>query len=360
MAKDFYETLGVARGATKEEIKKAFHKLAHQYHPDRNPGNAEAEKKFKEVNEAYQTLSDDGRRRQYDQFGQTFEGAGAGPGGFGFDFSRGFDMGDMNGLGDIFETFFGAGRAGTRPRRRARGRDIVVDLAITLEEAFTGLDHKLQLRKAVLCQRCKGLGREPGSALKTCPTCKGSGEIRTTRQIFLGSIAHVEVCPDCQGEGQIPEQVCTRCRGLGKEEATGTITVRIPAGIDDGGMIEVSGEGEAGGRNASSGNLYVRVRIKPHPEFERAGERLYKTLRIPFSLAALGGKVDILLIEGRTIALTIPSGITSGTQLRVAGRGMPRLGGGRGDLFVEVNIETPKKLSRRARKLLEELREEGV
>ncbi|MDP3795082.1 MAG: molecular chaperone DnaJ [bacterium] len=361
MAKDYYDILGVPRGASKDEIKKAFHKLAHQYHPDRNPDNAEAEKKFKELNEAYQVLSDETKRRQYDQFGTTFEGAqpGAGAGGFGFDFNQGFDFGDL-GFNDILETFFG-GRAGARTRtQRPRGRDIAVDLEITLEEAFRGLTHEMQLRKAAPCSRCKGEGREPGSKVITCATCGGTGEIRSTRRVLFGTIAHVEICSACHGEGEMPEKPCTNCGGLGREEATKTITVNIPAGIEEDGMIEIPGEGEAGGRKAAPGNLYMRVRIKPHPDFTRRASNLYRALTIPFSLAALGGAVDIRLIEGKTVQLTIPGGIASGTQLRLAGKGMPRLDGRRGDLFVEVQIETPKKLSRKARKLLEELREEGV
>lgn len=363
MAKDYYDILGVSRGAAKDEIKKAFHKFAHQYHPDRNPGKPEAEKKFKEINEAYQVLSNDEKRRQYDQFGTTFEGGAPAGGGFGFDFGRGFggiDFEDLGVAGDIFDTFFG-GRSGARTRtRQARGQDIVVDFEISLEEAFKGLTRDIELRKTAPCSRCKGEGREPGSGWHTCKNCNGTGEVRSTRRILFGTFSHAEVCPACRGEGQIAEKPCTTCRGGGSEEVTRVIPIKIPAGIEDEGVIEITGEGEAGPARSKPGNLYVRIHIKPHPEFSRRGSQLYQTIIIPLSMAALGGKVDLRLIDAKVASLTIPAGIVSGAQLRLAGKGMPRTSGGRGDLFVEVKIHTPKKLSKRARELLEELKGEGV
>jgi molecular chaperone DnaJ len=361
MAKDYYDILGVGRSASKDEIKKAFHKLAHQYHPDRNPNDPEAEKKFKEVNGAYQVLSNEEKRRQYDQFGENFEGGiPAGEGGFGFDFGQGVNFEDV-GLGDIFESFFGGGatRTGTRTRAR-RGQDIVVDFEITLEEAFAGVSREISLRKSAACGRCKGEGREPGSALKQCGQCQGAGQVRTTRRILFGTFAQVEPCSKCRGQGQIPEKPCTNCRGEGREEIVKTIPIVIPAGIEDDGIIEIAGEGEAGPIQARPGNLYVRVHVRPHREYTQRGANLYRRITVPFSAAALGREVDLKLLDDKTISLRIPSGLVSGTQLRVAQKGMPRSHGGYGDLFVEVALHTPKKLSRRARKLLEELSEEGV
>lgn len=361
MANDYYDILGVKRNASKEEIKKAFHKLAHQYHPDRNPNNPDAEKKFKEINGAYQVLSNEEKRRQYDRFGAHFESGAPPDGGFGFDFGQGVNFEDI-GLGDIFESFFGGGsgtRTGTRTRAR-RGRDIVVDLEITLEEAFTGLRREVNLRKSAACSRCKGEGREPGSGWKQCGQCGGKGEIRTARRILFGTFAEVQECPSCRGQGQTPEKICTNCRGQGREEIVQTIPVAIAPGIEEGGIIEIRGEGEAGPPQAQPGNLYVRVHVRPDKDYTRRGASLYRRITVPFSTAALGREVDVKLLEGATISLRIPAGLASGTQLRVAGKGMPRPHGSRGDLFVEVVIQTPKKLSRRARKLLEELGEEGV
>lgn len=362
MAKDYYETLGVSRGAAKDEMKKAFHRLAHQYHPDRNPNNPEAEKKFKEVNEAYQVLSNDEKRRQYDQFGTTFEGGQPGTGGFGFDFGRGFggvDFEDLGGVGDIFDTFFG-GRGATRTRTRQRGQDIVVDFEISLADAFRGLTRDIELRKTAPCARCKGEGREPGSGWHTCKNCNGTGEVRSTRRILFGTFSHIEVCPACRGDGQIAEKPCTTCRGEGREQVLRTISVKIPAGIEDEGVIEISGEGEAGAARAKPGNLYVRIHVAPHSDFIRRGSHLSRAITVPLSMAALGGRLDLKTIDNKTIALTIPAGIVSGTQLRLAGKGMPRTSGGKGDLFVEVNVETPTKLSKRAKELLEELKREGI
>lgn len=362
MPNDYYDILGVKRDASKDEIKKAFHKLAHQHHPDRNPNNPDAEKKFKEINGAYQVLSNEEKRRQYDQFGANFEsGAPPSGGGFGFDFGQGVNFEDA-GLGDIFESFFGGGggtRTSTRTRAR-RGQDIVVDLEIMLEEAFTGVSREITLRKSSSCSRCKGEGREPGSGWKQCGQCGGKGEVRTTRRILFGTFAQVEQCPKCHGHGQIPEKSCTNCHGEGREEAVKTIPIAIPPGIEDGGIIEMAGEGEAGPAQAQPGNLYVRVHLRPHKDYTRRGASLYRRITVPFSAAALGREVDLVLLEDKTISLRIPAGLASGTQLRVAGKGMPRPHGSRGDLFVEVLIQTPKKLSRRARKLLEELGEEGI
>lgn len=362
MAEDYYDILGVERNASKDEIKKAFHKLAHQYHPDRDPNNPDAEKKFKEVNGAYQVLSNEEKRRQYDRFGASFEaGVPPGGGGFGFDFSQGVNFDDV-GLGDIFESFFGGGggrRTGTRTRAR-RGQDIVVDFEIALEEALSGVNREASLRKNAPCNRCKGEGREPGSGWKQCSQCHGAGEIRTTRRILFGTFAEVQPCLKCHGRGQVSEKPCTHCRGEGREEVVKTIPVAIPPGIEDGGILEIAGEGEAGPAQSRPGNLYVRVHVRPHKEYIRRGSNLYRRITVPFSTAALGREVDLKLLEDKTISLTIPYGIASGTQLRVAQKGMPRSPGSRGDLFVEVVIQTPKKLSRRARKLLEDLSEEGV
>ncbi|MFH1175309.1 MAG: molecular chaperone DnaJ [bacterium] len=371
MAKNYYDILGVSRSASDEEIKKAYRKLAHQYHPDKQGGD---EAKFKEINEAYQTLSDKAKRQQYDQFGQTFNGAGAG--GFsgqngGWDFSgfqRGFgggtDKGGFNfsgfkvNLEDIFDDFFEgqAGGRGAREKSRPKGEDIAVDMEITFEEMVFGVEKEIKLYKAVKCAACGGSGAEAGSSLVKCAACGGAGQKQETRKTFLGSFTQVRVCPTCKGTGKIPEKKCRKCGGDGRIKDYETIKVEIPAGIEDGQALVLRGKGGAGEMGGAQGDLYIKIRLKPHPHFKREGANIFYTLFINFSEAALGGKVDVPTVEGE-VEMKIPAGTQSGEIFRLRGRGIPSRGS-RGDQFVEIKVATPKRLSRKAKKLLEELEEE--
>jgi len=362
MANDFYNILGVSKGASDDEIKKAYRKLAHKHHPDK-PGGDEA--KFKEINEAYQVLSDKSKRQQYDQFGQTFQG-GAGQGAGGFDFSgfqgfgggQGFDF-DLGGSGfeDIFSDIFSGGRTA---RRKPRGQDIQVDIEITFEEMVKGAQKEIRLRKRVVCDRCQGSGNEPGSNVKTCPTCHGSGRVQTTNRSFFGTFSQVSECPECHGEGTIPEKKCTKCGGEGRVKEEQTIKITIPAGIQDGQTISVQGQGEAGGRGATPGDLYVFIRVTLHKKFERKGQDILSNESIPFSMAVLGGKTEIETIEGRLV-LKIPAGTKSGEIFRIKDKGVPVLQGrGRGNQMVKIVIATPKNLSREQKELIERLKNQGM
>jgi molecular chaperone DnaJ len=363
MKKDYYDVLGVSKGATDDEIKKAYRKLAHQYHPDKSGGD---EKKFKEVNEAYQVLSDKAKRQQYDQFGQTFEHAGAGGQGFGgFDFSGfqgfngqgfNFDFGE-SGFEDIFSDIFGGS---ARTRRKARGRDIQVDVEIDFSEMVNGTVRTVNLYKNQVCDRCQGQGGEPGTGVKTCPTCHGSGQVRTVRRSFFGSFSQVSTCSECGGSGSIFEKKCRQCGGTGRIKKEINSDVKIPAGISDGQTISLEGEGEAGERGARPGNLYVVVHVNKHNKFSRSGNDILSTEYIPFSLAALGGKIDIDTIEGNLV-LKIPAGTQSGEIFRIKGKGVPDLHGrARGHHLVKVIVETPKNLSREQKNIVEEMKSAGL
>ena len=365
MAKDYYEILGVSKSSSDEEIKKAYRKLAHKHHPDKAGGD---EAKFKEINEAYQVLSDKTKRAQYDQFGQTFgQGgfSGAGGQGGGFDFS-GFDFGNFsqggNGgfefqfggedLGDIFSSVFGGGRRSGRTRR---GRDIQVDVEIDFFEMALGTKRKVTLRRSVECDRCAGTGGETGAQKKTCPTCQGSGRVQKTNRSFFGSFSQVTVCPECQGEGKVFEKKCSKCGGDGRVKDESEITIEIPAGISDGQTISLEGEGEAGERGARAGDLYVLVHVKPHPKFSRKGNDILSTEEISFSLAALGGETEIETLYGKLI-LKIPAGTQPGETFRVKEKGVPDVHGrGRGNHLVKITVRVPQKLSREQKRLIEEL-----
>lgn len=365
--KDYYKILGVDRNASEEEIKKAYRQLAHKYHPDKAGGD---EKKFKEINEAYQVLSNKEKREQYDRFGTTFETPGAGPWhgwsspfGDSFDFSeffrqnrdgRSFDF-DLN---DIFDSFFGTG---TRTQRRKKGNDIRIDLEISLEEAFLGTSKKVELRKFIKCPKCTGTGAEPGTPLKQCLDCSGKGEIRRTRQSFLGSISEIVICPACHGEGVKPEKVCRDCRGEGRRSDLKEIKIDIPAGIQNGQLIKIAGEGEMAEKGGVAGDLYAHIHIRPHRTFRRDGNDLYCELPISFSQAALGDKIEVQTIDGGAIDLKIPAGIESGAVLKVKGKGMKIIGhSGRGDFYVQIKVKTPKSLTREQKELLEKLKKEGL
>ncbi|MFA7209095.1 MAG: molecular chaperone DnaJ [Parcubacteria group bacterium] len=368
MAKNYYDILGVSKGATDDEIKKAYRKLAHKHHPDKSGGD---EAKFKEINEAYQVLSDQSKRQQYDQFGQTFEGgSGAGNGfggqGFGgFDFSgfqgfggqnSGFEFGG-EGFDDIFSNIFGGG---SRARRRSRGADIQVDVEITFAEMVTGIRKNLDLYKRVACDRCHGTGGEPHADMKTCPTCKGSGQVETMRRSLFGSFSQVSECPECHGEGKIYEKKCSKCGGDGRVKEEQKIQLDIPAGIADGQTMSMQGQGEAGEKGAPAGDLYINLRVLPHRKFKRKGQDILSTESVPFSVVALGGKIEIETVKGSLI-LKIPAGTQSGEVFRVKGEGVPELNGrGVGSQLVTVVVKVPKSLSREQKDLLEKLKNQGI
>ncbi len=373
MAKDYYNILGVSKDASPEDIKKAYRKMAHQYHPDKAGGD---EAKFKEINEAYQVLGNEEKRQQYDRYGQTFEqasrqgGFGGGTGGFSWeDISRGtsggpfgggfgrqnveFDFGD---LGDIFGDFFGFGRSsGSRRSRRARrGTDIQTEMEIDFREAVFGAEKIVELYKNIVCASCSGNGAEPGTKIETCKTCGGSGQVARVQQTILGTFQSVGVCPDCQGEGKKASKKCKACGGQGRFKATEKIKVKIPAGINEGETIRLAGKGEAGQRGAAAGDLYITMRVKPDEEFKREGDDILTEVNISFPQAALGDKIFVKTLDGEVI-LKIPAGTQSGKVFKLSGKGVPHLRSrGRGDHLVTVNVVTPTNLSRRQKELLEE------
>lgn len=378
MSKDYYNTLGVGKEASDEEIKKAYRKLAHQHHPDKSGGD---EAKFKEVNEAYQVLSDKEKRTQYDQYGQTFEQAQSQGGGFsGFDgfrdfssYAEGFDFNFGGGrggqgqggfsdiFGDIFEQAgFGSNARGGRSRRRYRGEDIQVDIEISFQEMADGAEKEVELYKSVKCARCEGEGVEPGSKKVECGKCQGEGQIRTARRTILGTFQQTSVCPDCQGEGKIPEKKCKKCGGDGRVREYENIKVKIPAGIKNGQTIRLENSGEAppfakGGGEA--GDLYVNVHIEADKRFERKDDDIYSEAKISFSQAALGDKISVETIGGE-VKLKIPAGTQSGEVFRLKGHGVKHLSRfGHGDHFVKIQVETPKDLTHEQRELLERLQE---
>lgn len=358
--RDYYEVLGVAKTATKDEIKKAFHKLAHKLHPDKAQGDAD---KFKEVSEAYSILGDDKKRAEYDSYGRVFGGGagGAGFGGFGqggFDFSQfqdAFNQGGGFGMGDIFSEFFAA--QGGVPRTR-RGRDISIDLEISFKESVFGTKRTVLLAKTAVCDACQGSGAVLGTEMVTCNHCNGAGKVHETQNSFFGTITMVQPCKLCRGQGKIPKEKCHTCRGEGVYKKQEEVEVLVPAGIDGGEMIRLQGQGEAVSGGAS-GDLYVKVHVTPDPRFKKEGANLATELTIKLSDALLGGSYKIQTIEGDEM-LDIPAGISHGETLRVKGKGVPLARGKRGDLFVKVRIQLPQKLSRSARALVEKLREDGI
>ncbi len=363
---DYYQILGVNRNASKDEIKKAYRKLAHKYHPDKKDGN---EAKFKEVNEAYQILSDEKKRAQYDKFGRVFDGGGHSGGGYpggGFEgfnsqgwsgFGGDFDASD---LGDIFEEAFGFSSQ-RKPKDTRRGNNIELDLEMDLEETLKGEKREFSIRKFVSCSRCQGDGAEPGTSRNQCVSCRGTGTVQEIRKTFLGSFTRVATCPECGGEGQKPEKPCNVCSGEGRVKKEEKIEVFVPAGIDTNQVLKFPGKGDAGKRGGRSGDLYVRIIIKKHPVFERRGDNLFLTVPVNFSEAALGGETNIKTIDGKKLSLKIPEGVESGKILKISGKGIPRFSAfGKGDLYVKLLIKTPKRLTKRQKELLRELGKEGV
>ena len=351
MAKaDYYELLGVERGVSADDLKKAFRKQAMQCHPDRNPGNADAEKKFKEINEAYEVLKDEQKRAAYDQYGHAaFENGGRGQGGGGFYFSGNFsDVFD-----DLFGDFVGGGRRGGGP---ARGADMRYNLEITLEEAFKGKKTSIRVAGTVACEGCEGSGAAPGSQPVTCQTCRGQGKVRAQQGFFTIE----RTCPGCQGQGRMIKDPCTSCRGAGRKQKEKTLSVNIPAGVEDGTRIRLTGEGEAGPRGGPPGDLYIFLSLQQHQFFRRDGVNLFCRAPIPMTKAAMGGQIEVPSIDGSRARVTIPPGTQTGRQFRLKGKGMPVMrGAGVGDLYINAMVETPMNLTKRQKELLQEFEAAG-
>ncbi len=366
MKKDYYHILGVTKTASEEEIKKAYRKLAHQYHPDKATGN---EAKFKEINEAYQVLSDATKRRQYDQFGtaEGFGGNGA-PGGFGFDstgggfqwnvnFDQGNGFGDMGDLRDIFDSFFEGVGVGFSPKRKTynRGADLELAFSVTLEEAYTGTTAKAPLSTFVSCATCAGAGAQKGSEFKPCATCDGAGEVREQKRSFFGQFSQVKPCTTCQGYGTVPEKACATCRGAGRVQGKKEVTIVVAPGIANGQIIKIAESGEAGERGGAAGDLYVRVTVKPHAKFERVHDDLITKKEVSMFDVLLERPIQLTGLSGAAIAFTLPEGYDVREAYRVKGQGMPHLGkSGHGDLLVELIVKTPKHLSGKQKRQLEE------
>ncbi|HHV71172.1 MAG TPA: molecular chaperone DnaJ [Clostridia bacterium] len=355
MAKrDYYEVLGVSRDATAEEIKKAYRKLARQYHPDANKDDPNAEEKFKEIAEAYDVLSDPQKRARYDQFGHA-----DGQGQWGFGFGNNADFGGFGGFGtgfgDIFDMFFGSGM-GAREQRRTpqRGADLRYDLEISFEEAAFGLETEIKVPRMEKCSACNGTGAKAGTQPKTCPTCQGTGQVQYVRNTALGRFVSVRTCEACGGEGHIIETPCPECRGKGRTQKVRTIQVKIPPGVDTGSRIRIAGEGEAGTLGGPPGDLYVFIQVRPHKYFKRRDSDVIYDLEISFTQAALGDEVEVPTLDG-PVVLKIPEGTQTGTSFRLRKRGFPNLRGfGRGDQHVRIIVKTPTNLTPRQRELLKE------
>lgn len=362
MAKNYYDILGVNKSANQEEIKKSFRKLAHEYHPDKKTGNVD---KFKEINEAYQVLGNEEKRQQYDQYGQTFSGAGSGStGGYGRSggnpFGQGFggfnqsnvnfDFGDVGDLGDIFGSFFGGGGQA----RSNRGRDLETQISIDFKESVFGTEKTIDLNKQVECDVCHGTGAEPGSKVSTCPTCNGSGRVVRLQQTILGNFQTQAVCSDCRGNGKKVEQKCHKCHGAGHIRGVDKIKVIIPAGISDGQSVKISGKGEIGD-HGQAGDLYILIHVMPNKKFVREGDDILSEAHINLKQAILGAKIEVETVDG-LVSLKIPEGTQSHTQFRLKGKGVTHLRShGRGDQLVEIIVDIPRGLSRSQRKLAEQM-----
>lgn len=366
--KDYYKTLGVERNASKEDIKKAFRKIAHEHHPDKTKNDPASAQKFKEASEAYSVLSDDQKRKQYDTFGQAGPGFNPGAGGFGgagfnpqdfagFDFS-GFQNGQSGvefDLGDIFGDFFGGGRQRARAQR---GADVSIDVQISFEESIFGVERDIIVTKTAQCLTCTGSGAEPGSPMETCKTCNGKGRINETRRSFIGVFSTQRTCDACHGKGQVPKNKCHTCHGQGVLERQQEIVVKIPAGIEDGEMVRLGGMGEAI-PNGTPGDMYVKVHVKPHPYIRKQGQDLVSDIRIKLTQALTGAVIPFKSLDGE-LELSIPEGTSTGDILRVRGKGVPSARAKRGDLLIRVAVDMPKKLSKAARQAIDRLKEEGL
>ena len=349
--RDYYEILAVSRTATDQEIKSAYRRLAVKYHPDKNPNDATAEEKFKEAAEAYSVLSNPEQRQRYDRFGHAGVSSGAaGAGSWGAPGFGGIEdiLGDLFGFGDVF-----GGRGGTRRSSAQRGADLRYDLEITLEEAANGMTAQLRIPRLESCETCKGSGAAAGSHAENCSTCAGTGQVRYQQGFF--SVART--CHVCRGTGKVIKNPCNDCKGTGRVEREKQLEVKVPAGVETGSRLRVSGEGEAGTQGGATGDLYVVIHVAEHEQFERQGSNLYEAVPITFAQAALGADLMVKTLDGET-ELNVPKGTQTGTVFRLRGKGMPALGGrGRGDLFVSVTVITPTTLTREQRRLLEQLAE---
>jgi molecular chaperone DnaJ len=349
--RDYYEVLGVAKSADTAEMKKAYRKLAMEFHPDRN-SSGDAAERFKEVNRAYEVLSDPERRALYDRFGHAGVDGSAGAGHGGFDGFQNFE-----GFGDIFDAFYGGGNRGRRRRGPAKGSDLRYNMRLTFEEAIFGVDKEIEYQRLERCDRCAGKGAEPGSELTTCPECSGTGEIRRAQQSIFGQFVNVATCGRCQGEGRIVPNPCTECRGTGREKNTRKISVKVPAGVDDGAQIRLSGEGEAGARGGEAGNLYVVLSVAPHERFERVEDHILLELPINIAQATLGAVITVPTLDGE-MEFEVPAGTQSGEDFVIRGKGVPHLrGAGRGDMVVRVTAVIPEDLTEEQRALLQQLAE---
>ena len=349
MKRCYYETLGCQRGASADQLKSAYRKLAKELHPDRNPGDDDCEHKFKEINEAYDVLKDDQKRAAYDRFGHAAFENGSGRGASGFDFASSFT--------DIFDDLFGEFTGGRRARRQNRGQDLRFNLEVSLEECFKGRNAQIKVPTAVACEGCGSTGAEAGSKPEQCPTCSGIGKVRAQQGFFTIE----RTCPSCRGSGRIIRNPCKTCHGMGHVQKERTLAVDVPPGVEEGTRIRLAGEGQAGLNGGPAGDLYLFISVKPHAIFQRDGHDLYCRAPVPFVTAALGGGIDVPTIDGGRAKVTIPDGTQSGHQFRLRGKGMPVLRGGSmsGDLYVEVVVETPVKLSKKQKELLRAFEKES-
>ena len=356
--RDYYEVLGVSKGASDDEIKKAYKKQARKYHPDLNPDNKEAEEKFKEVNEAYEVLSDSTKKARYDQYGHAGVDPNFGAGGFGGGFDGNFDFGD---LGDIFGSFFGGGFGGggrrSNPNAPQRGESIRLSLAITFEEAAFGCEKDVTVERMEQCGTCHGNGCAPGTTPEVCPDCHGSGQVQVRRQTPMGVFATTSPCGRCGGKGKIIHQPCTDCKGSGSVRKRKTIKASIPAGIDNGQTISIRGQGHAGKNGGPAGDLLITITVKPHELFRREGTSILCDAPITFAQAVLGAELEIPTIDGK-VKYELPEGTQTGTTFRLKGKGIPSINGrGRGDQYVTVYIETPKNLNKEQKEALKKFAE---
>lgn len=343
--KDYYDILGISKGASDDEIKKAYRKLAMKYHPDRNPDNKEAEDKFKDINEAYQVLSDPQKKSQYDQFGTTdFNG--------GFGGAGGFDFSGMGGFEDIFDSFFGGGFSSRRRNGPERGADLEYTLNLTFEEAVFGIEKEISISKNENCDTCNGTGSKPGSNPKTCDKCGGTGQVRYQRNTPLGSFVSTSTCDKCNGTGKVITDPCSHCHGKGTVRKNKKVKIKIPAGVDTGNVLPLRGQGEPGKNGGPSGDLYINLRVSPHKLFNRKGFDIYIEEHISFGKASLGTELKVPTIDG-DVKYKVPAGTQSGTVFRLKGKGVPRVNGhGRGDEYVKIIVDIPKSLNEKQKEAL--------